>query len=59
MHVFWSFVLCLWSDHSTFMSVFYGFNLWSVSSFILLCLVVVLISSVPLFLLLPVDLIYS
>jgi len=41
------------------MSVFYGFNLWSVSSFILLCLVVVLISSVPLFLLLPVDLIYS
>ena len=53
------FVLCLWSDHSKFMSLIYGFNFWRASDFILLCLVVFLISSVPLVLLLPVDLIYS
>ena len=26
--VFWSFVLCLWADHSKFMSLIYVFNFW-------------------------------
>jgi len=28
MHVFWIFVLCLWSDQFEFVALFMGFNLW-------------------------------
>jgi len=35
--VFWSFVLCLWSDHSKFIFLIYGFNFWRVSGFIIVC----------------------
>jgi integral membrane sensor domain MASE1 len=35
MRVFWfCALLCLWSDQSGLMALFYGFNLWSVPGFI-------------------------
>ena len=59
MHVFWFFVLCLWSDQYEFKGLLYGFNLWSIPGFIFLSLVVIFNFSVATFLLLPVDLISS